>query len=224
MGSVTAGTLAARVRQLTEHDLPELLSDADVLALLNEVYAEMWGLFVWPSTISSVDLSVSAGASSVSGVPDNRGVYQVLVKPVGGGDWLPARQRSVGPVDWTDRTGFPTEFIAQSDGSLLLWPTVDADVVVRVYYIVPPVPFADLSSVFAFHDEFAPAVAYGAAARLLAQEDDDSGRIAAYQREYEALLQRMRLVYLNEVVRPFSLGGSSARWLDRRGRRRRRSV
>ena len=234
MGTVTAAALISRVRQLTEHDLTELISDASLLELLNEVYSELWNAYAWPQSIlSSYALVDPDGTAALPA--DYRSMYSVkggvLDVPAGGTaaatlaadgvpELYPLRQRTVDPDDWDDATGVATEFTV--DGSVIrFWPRTTQYTYVSLRYIGPPAQFANTSSVWAFHDEFAPALAYGASARLLAQEADDSGRIAAYQREYEAMIQRMRVVYLNEVLRSFPMGGRPVRVVERKGRRRR---
>lgn len=234
MGTVTAAALIARVRELTEHDLTELLSDASVLSLLNEVYSEVWQAYAWPQSITATT-AFQAPGGTVNLPADFRAMYSVkggvLNVPAGGTpaatvtadgvpELYPLRQRTIDPDDWPDATGVATEFVV--DGSVIrFWPTTTQYTYVTLRYFGPPAQFATTSSTWAFHDEFAPVLAYGAAARLLAQEADDSGRVAAYQREYEALIQRMRVVYLNEVVRSFALGGRPMRVVERKGRRRR---
>lgn len=236
MGTVVASSLVTRVRELTEHDLPELLADASILALLNEAYAELWQAYPWPQSVKSVFYALAVG-DAMDLPADFRSVHSVSagVLPVAAGqtpaDALAAngvpelhalRQRTF-PQDWFVTTGTPIEFTVV-DGDVEMWPEFTTPMCVNVKYLSAPEQFADMSGVWAFHDEFAPALAYAVAARVLAQEADDSGRIAVYQREYEALVQRMRLTYLNEVVRPFSFGGDPVRVANRRGRRRVRGV
>jgi hypothetical protein len=102
----TASTLVSLARKLSENEIELLLSTADALSVLNEVYADVLAAYSWPFMQSSTDVTFTSGTKNI-GV--TRGV--VWIEDSEGNRLL---QRGPYPQDWrTDRTGAPREFFIE---------------------------------------------------------------------------------------------------------------
>lgn len=205
----TASQLIAQARRLAENEMVELLSDEQALALLNEVYTELWGTHPWPFAQTTQVLTVPAGATSVP-VPGASGVVWVR-----GADGSPLEQRGPWPQDWTNMSApaQPRDFFVdwqypvggnepQPVIQLFMQPGPSVQLAVRVPQAVEPLGTDDTPRIpLAFHT----ILAYEMAARLLEQEADDSGRVATLRNQALATLEQMRVSIFGTFT-SFTLG------------------
>lgn len=204
---MTLTELRARVRRLTGIRMTTLLSDTDIDQVLNEVYAQLLGVTDWPFLYTTGQVATVAGQANVAIPAPLRTVSSVVV--VGTDVHERLTQVTVDTIDDAEDTedGVPTVYAQVSPTTIILHPTPDAAYTVeyRGHEAKPALTAGD-APVFA--DEFHPAVAYGAAARILAEEGDDSGRIEAYNGEVSIALSTMDQRYSRIHDRgSFQMGG-----------------
>lgn len=207
--------LRSFLRELTDQGLADLFPDASLDRLLAATVDEFWQLEDWPFTWRQVELvtdafgavALPAGARRVASVRQlvagSRPLTCVSREPAHWAGWMPAEPAE--PV--TEPVGRPVEYFT-ADGVLWVWPAAGARVVVR-FKAAPPVEKAEAFE--AVPAEFHAPLVYGAAARLLSQEADDTKRVGAYQAEYETGVERARRELLRAGSKPVLLGGRARR-------------
>lgn len=222
---MTLTEMRTRLREMTDHELTDDFPDAAVDSLLNDVYAEMWQEADWPFTYREAEVTTDVHGAGF--LPEEvRHVETVTLlpaTPAGSERVLDGSPSVPGWSGWT-RPNLPmdpattfdggqTKFAVSDDG-LQLWvypvkPGHGARVRLR-YQSAPPL-LEGPAATPAFGREFHAGVVYGAAARLLGAEADESGRPGNYQTEYLAVLKRMRRTYLQAGRAPFVMGGRGRR-------------
>lgn len=182
--------LVERARSLSGIRLQSIRSDEQIEDLLNESYEEIIGLHPWPFLRGESNVAVSAAQQDFQ-LPQ---AFRYLSAVVTAGQRL--RQTtldeldSLGPED-----GEPHLYARTDERTIRLYPSPKEPIAVLVR---GQLEFERLrprtEPVFA--PQFHPVVAYRAAARLLAEEGDDSGRTQAYQLDAAGYLRRMEEYYL----------------------------
>lgn len=205
--------LRERTRRLSGIRSTDLLTDADLDATLNEVYREIAGVVDWPFLYLDASVVTVAGEPRVA-VPAARKITSVYVSSP-----VEAALAQVTPEQLdtlpSEDEGEPSVFAVVATAGvpeLHLWPTPDT------VYTVSLRGYADVVDLTAGDEpvwaaEFHPLVAFAAAARLLAEEGDDSGRMGMYGQEVTSALSRMRSRYMQAASqRGFQMGGRSRKW------------
>lgn len=205
----TAAEIITRVRSLSEHELTELLSDADALALVNEVYADVWNLTDWPFVSAVVSRSTVGGQFTVPS--DYR--YVVALRDVDGNEVkaLPfgqhARQLRSSESEYQVVGSTVTVFPAPADGTEY-----------TLFYGKGPDILTESDSP-EFPAEFHHALSYLAAGQVLRREADATKRADEYENKASTMIDTMRKVLFGPVTRPFVIGGRVASSVRLRGRR-----
>lgn len=203
---MTLEELRAMVREITDTGLAELVPDSQLDRLLGAVLAEVWHLEPWPFATKLASL-VLAADGTVALPADARRVDTVRLTSAPDAPVLVRRHEE--PADWFDAAGEPVEFYVEpTTGTLTCWPTGTGTV--RVRYTSAPAALTAGAQVPGLPAEFHRLLGYGAAARLLAEQGDEGGQEAAFQREYESGLSQMRTVLLAPVNRPLVMGSRRA--------------
>lgn len=205
--------LRTRVRRLTGIRDTDYLSDAEVDATVNEVYRELAGADDWPFLMRTHEVATVAGTAEYALPATFRRFTSANIV---GSERRALDQRPAIELDALDTVDDdePEWFAQVADASgqrILLWPTPDAvyTVTLRGYVEVDDLS-AGTSPVWS--EEFHPLIAYGAAARLLAEEGDDSGRAERYEAELRDALGRMMQRYTSVMDRrSFVMGGRGVR-------------
>jgi hypothetical protein len=197
----------ARVRRLTGLRLESLLTDADLDATVNETYAELAGMYPWPQFHFEDSEPVTAGDARVTLPAAVRSLSSVVL------DGERLRQTTRDELDrLDDEDGLPFAYAMVSERELVLYPTPDEDGTLELRGQRIANRLQHDKDVPLFEVEFHPVIAWVAAARLLAEEGDDSGRREAYASEAAELLGRMRERYLtSDDGGLFVLGGAGRR-------------
>lgn len=200
--------LRTRVRRLSGVRLTELLPDADLDELLNEAYRELMGLRQWPFLRRELDLTVAKGDREVEVATPMRHIEGVALS-----NGRRLRQVTVHDLDrLVDRDDVPEVYARRDERTLTLWPTPAEQVQVRVWAQESPADMTATSDVPVFEPEFHAALAYMTAARVLAEEGDDSGRASMYAEEASAFIGRMEDRYLAaQDAGVFVMGGGRQR-------------
>lgn len=200
--------LRTRVRRLSGVRLTELLPDDDLDALLNEAYRELMGLRQWPFLRRELDLSAAQGDPQLSVATPMRHIEGVALS-----NGRRLRQVTVHDLDrLEDREDVPELYARRDERTLTLWPTPAEQTPVRVWAQESPVDMVATSDAPVFEEEFHPTLAYMAAARVLAEEGDDSGRAQMYADEATSFIRRMEDRYLAaQDAGVFVMGGGRQR-------------
>lgn len=200
--------LRTRVRRLSGVRLTELLPDGDLDALVNEAYRELLGLRQWPFLRRELDIAVEAGTEQLS-LPDE--VRHIEGVALDNGRRL--RQVTVHDLDRLEPSeGVPEMYARRAERELVLWPVPEHPLSVRVWAQDAPDALVGDYATPVFEPEFHPALAYMVAARVLAEEGDDSGRAQMYAEEAGAFIDRMSDRYLAaQDAGVFVMGGGRQR-------------
>lgn len=219
--------LRTRVRRLTSIQSTAILTDAELNQIINEVYHEVAGQYDWPWLHVEDTVSISSG--------DRTATLPVTVQEV----------KSVVSEDGTDRArlhavsfndieglfedeledGEPVVWALQDETTLAFHPPADQSYTFHVRGLLQPDDLSVDTDEPIFDSTFHPVLAYAAAARLLAEEGDESKRIERYTEEASGYLLRMYQRYMvSHDTSLFQMGGRrtfrSARWsVPRRFRR-----
>lgn len=207
------GTMRSKTRRLSGLRMEALLSDADLDGALNESYRELAGLYSWPFLRFEETVTLAAGEAVVA-LPFEMRVIGSVSLP---GSRL--RQVTVDELDRLDdgEPGAPSVFCRLDDRRLRLWPVPEASTSVTVRGQLRVSELEAENDAPVFEPEFHTVVVYRTAARLLAEEGDDSGRTAAYLGEAQAAIARMLEHYMGSGdTASFVMGGNGRR---RRGLR-----
>ena len=201
--------MTARVRRLTGIRLEEIASDDDILALLNEAYLELCGVQEWPFLRE-----------------------QAEEQPVGDEVELPWPVQKFTSVLWSDADGTrrlsqvtieeverleldpgrPRAYAVKDVDTLVLSPAPEGAGTVQFRGVRQASPMANGNDSPLFNEEFHVGLCYAAAARMLAEEGDDSGRAEQYVGEAQGVLSRMvqRYVVTHDTA-SFQMGSRRSR-------------
>lgn len=216
--------LRSLVRDYTSLLSPELISNDMIDTLLEEVYYEVLDADAWP--FLEQDRNITLDDSNPIQLPASAKVLSVAVKGVRPRLLKPATGELVADRPSVPLAGYPIEYVLTRDVThqlLDVWPAPinPEQAVVRLRLVAQPLKAAAVTDavgqqgVVVFDKRFWPMLAYGAAARLLQREADDTRRADAFMGEFMSLLNRMRSFYLASEDRSrLVLGGR------RDGRRR----
>ncbi len=204
----TVSELVTIVRTLTEKTATDIYADADFIKQINRVNGEIWRRARWPWTYATTTITLVADTSTYALPSGSRWVD--TVRELDSTRNVLLRGRSDEPDDWPTRSGTPYEYRVSYNGTsglneLVVWPTPAVAGSLKVSYVKAPTTLTS-SDTPAFPAEFHDALAFGAAARILTEEVDISGRIQQYQAEYQALVEDMRKNSLRPNIRPFVIG------------------
>lgn len=191
--------METKVRAYTGVQATALLSKQDVIDYLNEVYFEVLSWFDWPFLTAEATFDTVAGQADYSLSADAvaSDVKHVQAMSVRGGQ----RRRVLEPVRQVDLdesllaglSGVPQLVVVGADGDTVSLDPVPAGVeTVTVTYLKQVPELAADADVPVFADEYHPMLVYGASVRVLDREGDDGTLADRFQREYEAMLQRMK--------------------------------
>lgn len=197
--------LTERLRRLTGILMDDILSDDQILQMLNESYVEITGLADWP--FLHVENSVTVTDGVFQTVPVFRSVQSVM----SGDNRL--RETTLDDVErYYEPDDDPFAYARIDSNRFRVWPTPKTNIQVTIRGVQTPDPLYDSSDEPVFDREFHVVLAYAAASRALAEESDDSGRAQMYIQEAGSILDRMRIRYLTSHDRGvFSMGGKRTR-------------
>lgn len=211
--------LRARVRRLTSINSDAILTDSDLDQVINEVYREVASLDEWPFLNAEDTVAVVADDREITLPAAMRLVRSVVLHDNTERDRLHNVDYSELEklYDETDDTGRPAVWSLKDETTLYIHPPADQSYTLGFRGALKVDELALATDEPAFDDEFHPMIAYGAAARLLAEEGDESGRIQAYVAEAAGYLTRLRDRYLvSHDKELFQMGGrASRRYRDR---------
>ena len=202
------GELRTRVRRLSGVRLEELLPDTDLDALLNEAYRELMGLAQWPFLRAELSETLPAGTATLDVPTPLRHIEGVTL-----GNGRRLRQVTLHDLDTlVERQDVPELYARESERRLRFWPTPETAEQVLVRAQESPADLGSVSDEPVFEPEFHAALAYMAAARVLAEEGDDSGRAQMYADEASSFIERMKDRYLAvQDAGSFVMGGGRQR-------------
>lgn len=201
--------LTDRLRRMTGILMEDILSDDQILQMLNESYVEITGLADWPF------LHVEDQAIVLDGVFETSPVFRSIQSVTIGDKRL--RETTLDDIERYEAPDDEPFAYARIDANRYrVWPTPKGETYVHVRGVQTPNPLYDPSDEPVFDNEFHVVLAYAAASRALAEESDDSGRAQMYMQEAGGILDRMRVRYLTSHDRGiFRMGGKrtkNLRW------------
>lgn len=203
--------LTDRVRRLTGIRMPDILSDDQILDLLNEAYTELMGLTDWPFLHVEDTLTTTGSQFDTSLVL--RDVQSVIAA-----DGTRLHETTLNDLERYDEqpSADPFAYARITDRKYRVWPDVPDGTSFTVRGIKLPDPLLSPYSTPGFDNEFHLILAYSASSRALSEEADDSGRVQMYMQEAAGILDRMRMRYLNtKDTVSFQMGGKRSlrgRW------------
>lgn len=182
-------SLRSTVRDMTGYMADTLISDARIDAAINEALVEVFDAEQWPQFVAMANVTTTANSPTVT-VPGS--IAQVLDVWLSGERTLDRAGR--GSAAWFEgRLGVPEQWAnGATTAQVSLYPTPDSTYTVTVAYRQTPVLLASGTDVPWFPAEFHIMLAYGAAARLLVQEGDETNRAQTYSRQFMDYLARLR--------------------------------
>jgi hypothetical protein len=197
--------LTDRVRRLTGIRMPDILSDDQILQMLNESYDEIMGLADWPFLYVEDQVVVNDGIFQT--VPVFRNIQSVMA-----GDTR-LRETTLDDLERYEQPDDDPFAYARIDSNRYkVWPAPSGALTVSIRGVQTPPDLYDPSDEPVFDREFHVSLAYAAASRALAEESDDSNRSQLYIQEAGAILDRMRMRYLTSHDRGvFRMGGKRSR-------------
>jgi hypothetical protein len=169
--------------------MPEILSDDQILQLLNESYREIMTLTDWPFLYVEHTATVNGGFFETSPV------FRVINSAVIGDHRL--RETTLNEMESYDEPDAEPFAYARVDSNRFrVWPAPADGTQVSLRGIQSPSDLYDPSDEPVFDKDYHVIIAYAASSRALAEEADDSGRTQAYMQEAGAVLDRMRMRYI----------------------------
>lgn len=197
--------ITERVRRMTGILMDDILSDDQILQMLNESYVEICGLSDWPFLYVETTVQVVDGVFQT--VPTFRAVNSVTT-----GDKR-LRETTLDDIErYEAPDDDPFAYARVDSNRFRVWPTPKTNISVTVRGVQTPDLLYDPSDEPVFDREFHVVLAYAASSRALAEESDDSGRAQMYMQEAAGILDRMRLRYLTSHDRGvFRMGGKRTR-------------
>jgi hypothetical protein len=193
--------LTERLRRMTGILMEDILSDDQILQMLNESYVEITGLADWPFLHVETTVPVFEGVFET--VPIFRSVQSVMF-----GDKR-LRETTLDDIErYEQPDDDPFAYARIDSNKYRVWPSPASSIQVTVRGVQTPQLLYDASDEPVFDPEFHVVLAYAAASRALAEESDDSGRAQMYMQEAGGILDRMRVRYLTSHDRGiFRMGG-----------------
>jgi hypothetical protein len=197
--------LTERIRRMTGILMDDILSDDQILQMINESYVEITGLADWPF------LHVEDSVTVVDGVFQTVPVFRAVQSVTTGDKRL--RETTLDDIERYDQPDDDPFAYARIDSNRYqVWPTPKNTIHLTVRGVQTPTPLYDPSDEPVFDREFHVVLAYAASSRALAEESDDSGRAQMYMQEAGGILDRMRVRYLTSHDRAvFRMGGKRTR-------------
>jgi hypothetical protein len=198
--------LVDRARSLSGIRLESIRSDTQVEEAINEAYQEILGMHPWPFLRGEISTTLVAGVDSAI-TPEQFRFITALVLT----DGQETIRLEAATLDELDRRGqqegAPKLYARVDETELKFWPTPTSNYTLTVRgQLELPRLTGNVQPVFA--DQYHPAIAYRAAARMLVEEGDDSGRSQAYQSEASEYVRRMEKHYLGTGdIAPIRMGG-----------------
>lgn len=192
-----------RVRRLTGIRMPDILSDDQILQLLNEAYNEVMALTDWPF------LHVEETVTTTGSLFDTHNVIRD-VQAVINGEGTRLRQTTLSDMDLyieqPDDLAFA--YARVSDRRYRVWPDSPDGTSLTIRGVKNPAQLLSPYDEPVFDTEFHVILPYSASSRALAEESDDSPRAQMYMTEAAGILDRMRLRYLTtKDTATFKMGG-----------------
>lgn len=204
--------LRERARSLSGIRLESLRSDEQINEVINESYQEVIELSQWPFLSETQTVVVAAGNedftapvafSEIASITYD-GEFQKSVR---------MRQTIIDEIEeLDDQSGDPIYFARINESEFRIWPVPESSVTltIRGKILVQNLSADSSSPVFA--EPFHPILAYRAAAKMLQEEGDDSGRAEFYQQEANNFYSRMQQFYNKSGNRGlFVMGGNGKR-------------
>lgn len=197
--------LTDRVRRLTGIRMPDILSDDQILQLLNEAYNELMALTDWP--FLHVQDTVTTTGSQFDTNNVLRDVQAVLTS-----DGTRLQQTTLSDMDMYEQPDdTPIAYARVSDRRYRIWPDVADGTTLTVRGVKNPAQLLSPYDTPVFDAEFHVILAYSASSRALSEESDDSPRAQMYMSEAAGILDRMRMRYLTtKDTATFKMGGKRA--------------
>lgn len=201
MAAMTFEELRDRVRELAGVRMPELWSDEQIERVVNEAYLRILSLADWLFLYSTETATLTGSSSAAAGeVPVPQGMAAVRSVALSSPQRWELRLRQLEDLDrqpeWQAK-GLPYLWAPADDETVEVWPTPDegesCELRLRCWKTAAPLDTGE-SPVFA--EAFHPAVAFEAAARVLVEEGDDSGRSYQFRDEVAGYLLRMGQRYI----------------------------
>lgn len=190
--------LSDRTRSLSGIRLETLRSNDEIEAVINETYQEILSLYPWPFLRGEESVALAVGEDTL----DLDGL-ETAFRYISSVVWSePNRQTrlaqtTVDELDAVlDEEGEPRLYARVDDRNLRIWPSPNRAGTLTIRGQVELDALSSALDVPQFAEQFHPIIAYRAAARLLAEEGDDSGRSQSYQMDAAGYLQRMERHYM----------------------------
>ena len=211
------GTLRDRARALSGIRLQTLRSDEQIDLVLNESYLEVATLAQWPFLRGSAQVTLTSGVDSFE-TPIGFSEVTGISYSTSSGDSLRLQPSTIDEIDrLKDENGEPVLYARVDEKEFIVWPTPDSSITLNIRGKKSVEPLKRDSDNPIFEEQFHPMIAYRAAARMLAEEGDDSGRSEFYQNEANIFYGRMQQFYLRTGdVGMFVMGGRRRRYADGR--------
>ena len=210
-------TLRDRARALSGIRLQSLRSDEQIDVVINEAYFEVATLAQWPFLRASSQVSLVPGTDNFEtpvGFSEITGVSYTTSS----GDSFRLQPTTTDEIDrLKQESGEPIMYARVSEQEFIVWPTPDTSITLTIRGKQSVEPLRKDSDAPIFDEQFHPMIAYRAAARMLGEEGDDSGRSEFYQNEANVFYGRMQQFYLRTGdVGMFVMGGRRRRYADGR--------
>lgn len=202
--------LRAYVRDLTGFQLSTLVSDARVNRAVNETLYHLAGLEDWTWLRTASDYTGVTGQTTY-GLTGFSQVARVVVRTgTGTHDFVELERLGAQDPRLITSEDAEPRYYAVTGGStpeIQVWPAgrLGGREIV-VYGKVSPVSLAADVDAPTFRPEHHSVLAYGAAARLLVQENDDTPRGQTYASEFMDVVERMRMADRSVGSQSFVMG------------------
>lgn len=188
--------IRSRVRKLSGVLMVELLSATDLDLIINEAYLHICSLADWSFLYADGSITTTAGTATYPHPSPVSTPQAVAISSPASARAL-LRQRVIEDFDRYPESeaqatgGYPWAWAVRDHDSITVYPTpsVACTLLVRGWKAVEPLTTVTQQPVF--EAEFHPVVTLDAAARVLNEEGDDSGRSEQYREEAVAFLRRM---------------------------------
>lgn len=189
--------IRARVRKLTGVRMEELLSTADLDAIINESYLHICSLGDWSFLYADADIATVGGQATYA-LPAGVAVPLSVAVAAPAANRGLLRRRAIEDFDryptWEADAagGVPWGWAIRDHQNIAVYPTPGATIVtLRLRGWKKVAPLAAITDTPVFDAEFHPVLTLDTAARVLNEEGDDSGRSEQYRREATTFLLRM---------------------------------
>lgn len=205
-------TLRDRVRALTGIKLTDLRSDEQIDVVLNECYQEVLQISDWPFLRTSTTVTLTSGTDEFTMPTGFQEIHSVTYSSPQDVQTR-MRQTTLNEMDYVepDEEGDPIYYAKVDENTIRIWPAPAhaLTLTVRGKESVSNLSAGSDEPVYA--EQFHPLIAYRAAARILGEEGDDSGRSEFYQSEANNFFARMQQFYVKTADTGFIVLGSRRR-------------